>query len=139
MNHATLDDVFHVPLFKSLTSHQLEQLARRITVERVGSGTVLAREGEPGRVFSMLAEGAAQVTIADSVVGWLYRFDFYGELSLLGDGKRHATVTALEPSTVWSFDRRTFNELEMAHPEIASVISDVARDRVESDARLLVR
>lgn len=72
-------------------------------------------------------------------MGWLYRYDFFGEFALLGDGRRQATVTALEPVTTWTMDGATCQRLEADHAEIAATIQDAARDRRQTDARMLVR
>jgi len=138
-SHPTVEDLQRVPLLRTLTARQLEQLAARLEVREVGSGDLLVREHEKARRFALLARGAAQVMVGDVVVGWLYRYDFFGEMGLLEGGRRGATVMALEPCTVWEMDRRTFEQLERGHAEIAAVIDEAAEDRRALDARMLTR
>ena len=139
-NHPSVDDLQRVPLLVTLTVRQLERLAGHLDVREVGSGEMLVRQDEKARRFAVLAKGTAKVTVGDDVVvGWLYRHDFFGEMGLLASGRRGATVTALEPCTVWEMDRRAFEQLEREHPEIASVIHEAAEDRRALDARLLTR
>ena len=136
MSNPLVSELAHVPLFKTLTHTQLEKLAEHMETEPFRAGQRLAREGVAGYAFYIVRSGAAQVTVGDVVVGQLGEYDFFGELAMLGDGRRHATVTATEDGVAWSMFGTTFRALEEEHPEIASAIGDVARDRQETDDRL---
>ena len=137
--HPTLDDLQHVPLLKTLSVRQLEKLAAHLDVREVASGAELVSTGDRATRFALLASGAAQVSVGEVVVGWLYKHDFFGEMALLAGGRRTATVTALEACTVWELGGRSFARLEAEHPEIAAAIGEAAEDRRVTDARLLTR
>ena len=119
-----------VPLFATLTLAQLEHLRPRVDVEPFSAGQVLVHEGRHGYAFYVLHEGEAEVTVEGRVVGQLRRHDFFGEVAILGDGHRHATVTATTDGVAWVLFGTTFRELEKEHPEIASTINDRAAERV---------
>src|SRR5246127_1397821 len=136
MPNPLASELAQVPLFKTLTQAQLEKLAEHMETEPFRAGQRLAREGVAGYAFYILKTGAAQVTIGDVVVGQLGHFDFFGELAMLGAGRRHATVTATDDGEAWSMFGTTFRALEEDYPEIASAIGDVARERQETDDRL---
>ena len=80
-----------VPLFRDLSQEQLERLATMFTVEEVGDvGRHLTGEGASGYMFYVIAEGTADVFHHDALVGRLGPGDFFGEMAILGDGRRNA-------------------------------------------------
>lgn len=139
MRNPSQQDLGQVPLLATLDEQQRARLATHLEVNEAASGDQLLRQGDLARTFSILADGAAQVTVGELVVGWLYRHDFFGEIALLGERRRMATVTALEPCVTWDMDRRTFQRLQQDHPEIAATIEQAAAERQQTDARMRVR
>lgn len=102
-----------VPLFHGLNNRQLEHLAKRM-VERVyDSGDVIVTQGHGGEGFFIITSGKAEAVRARAdepavVVNTFNATDFFGELALLDDGLRTASVTATEPTqclvlTRWDF------------------------------------
>ena len=97
------------PLFSMLAAPVLEDLARALVAERIEPGTAITREGEPGDVFYLLADGELTVTIDGAEVRRITRpGDGFGEVALLRDGIRTATVTANGPATVYALERIPF-------------------------------
>jgi CRP-like cAMP-binding protein len=118
-----------VHLFASLTTAQLSTLSRLIDIESVPSGRTIVREGADGYAFHVLAEGAAQVRHGDTTVRTLGPNDYFGEVALIDNSRRTASVIATEPCVVWSMFGTTFRELAAEHPEIAAVLEQVAHNR----------
>jgi cAMP-dependent protein kinase regulator len=130
MTHPAPEDLSRVPLFAGLSPGQLERLARHVECEHVRPGQVLVREGSTGYAFYVLRDGEAEVRHDASVVSTLRRHDFFGEVALLGDGQRQASVVATEPGTLWCLYGTTFRVLEAEHPEIAEAVASAAASRM---------
>jgi CRP-like cAMP-binding protein len=119
-----------LPLFASVANAELERIARWFEPRSLSAGVELAGEGAPGYSFYVLTDGAASVTSGDDTIAWLEPGDFFGEGAIIGDGRRHATVTITVPSEVLVIFGTEFRRLQLAHPEIAAAIDKVARDRL---------
>lgn len=119
-----------LPLFDSVPDDELRQIAAWFEPRSLSTGVQLAGEGAPGYSFYVLTDGAASVSSGDSTIAWLEPGDFFGEGAIIGDGRRHATVTITAPSQVLVMFGTEFRRLQQAHPEIAAAIDKVARDRL---------
>lgn len=98
------------PLFESLSAPVLEGLARALVRQPVDDGEVVIREGETGDRFYLVAHGRLDVTIAGAVIRTLCTGDGFGEIALLRDGIRTATVTARGPVTLYALASAPFLE-----------------------------
>jgi voltage-gated potassium channel len=88
----------------------------------------LTGEGAAGYSFFVLREGTATVSIDGDEIRTLVAGDFFGELALLGDGRRTATVTAASPSRVLVLFGTEFRRLQREHPELAERIESGLRE-----------
>jgi MFS family permease len=95
-------------LFGVLSAPVLEDLAGALRREAVAAGQVVVREGEWGELFYLVAEGGCDVTIAGEHVRTVLPGDGFGEVALLRDRIRIATVTATVPSTLFALARDPF-------------------------------
>ena len=92
------DDLKRVPLFGGLNDRQRRKLARLFRERNVAPGTAVVTEGLMSGVgFFVVAEGEAVVTIAGKQLTLLGPGDHFGELALITEGERSATVTAQTP------------------------------------------
>jgi CRP/FNR family transcriptional regulator, cyclic AMP receptor protein len=112
-------DLATIPLFASLTEAELEQVATWFETRTAPDGVILAGEGATGYCFFVLAEGHAAVSSNGSELAALGRGDFFGEIAILGDGRRSATVTTTTPVTLFVMFGSEFRQLLEVHPEIA--------------------
>ena len=106
---AYIEHLTQVPLFSACSQDELRKVARRTTDIPVPEGHVLCREGERGLEFFVIVNGRAKVTRKGRKVGELGPGDFFGELALLIDADRNATVTALTPMEAIVLSRRDFD------------------------------
>jgi CRP-like cAMP-binding protein len=128
---ATADDLADIPLFDSLSEDELEQLAAWFEVKTVSGGVRLASEGASGYSFYVLVEGSAVVTAEDETVATYGPGDFFGEIAILGDGRRTATVTTTSPARLLVLFGTEFRGMQQSQPEIAGRLEAAMRQRQE--------
>ena len=97
-----------VPMFRLLPLTVLEQVADDATEQTFAAGTRLIGQGEVGDRFYVLATGEAEIDVDGHVVRALGPGDSFGEIALLRDVPRTATVTAATGGSVFVLDRQAF-------------------------------
>jgi len=128
---AGADDLADIPLFDSLSEEELEQLAGWFELKTVSEGVKLASEGAAGYSFYVLVDGSAVVTAEDEDVATYGPGDFFGEMAILGDGRRSATVTTTSPATLLVMFGTEFRSLQQSQPAIAAQLEKAMRQRQE--------
>ena len=126
-----------VPLFAPLSIAALENLSRRLAEVPVPAGEAVVREGEPGDRFYMIAEGEFDVTCTRGDFRPLADGDVFGEIALLRDVPRTATVTARTDAVVFALDREAFLTAVNGHRYCAREVDTLAAER--SDQRPAAR
>ena len=116
------EELRSMSLFAELGPAELEQVASWFDVEERDSGATLTQQGASGYAFYVLRDGTATVIQGDEEVRQLGPGDFFGELSIIGDGRRTATVKATSHVTVWNMFGTEFRNLEQHFPELAEKI-----------------
>ncbi len=107
---ALVDQLRTVSFLDRLPLPTLERLATGLERRSVDAGERLIVQGEPGRDFFVLLDGSAEVTIDGSVVGTLVAPASFGEVALLHDDVRTATVTTTTPCELAVIDQHHFLE-----------------------------
>lgn len=139
-----LETLRALPLFSHCSDDELRHIDRMADEVHVPAGRSLIRQGELGREFVVIEEGTALVERNDVELATLGPGDYFGELALLDDHIRNATVTAVTDVTVQVIDRRSFQTLLEDMPSLAlSLLHGTARrlselDREVSDLRAQV-
>ena len=129
MNQARLKDV---PLFGSMSEQDLAAVAQQADEIRVAAGEVLTREGDLGDEFFVIESGTAEVTRGDAPVAQLGTGDFFGEIALIREERRIATVTAKSPMVLIVLTGSSFRSLDRVRPEIRETVSKALAERRES-------
>jgi pyruvate,water dikinase len=126
-----------IGLLALLNEEDIHQVARWARLQHFPADTVIIQQGDPGTDFYILASG--RVTVRVEVAMGTHRFlgyrgpgFFFGETSLLTGERRNATITAVEPSEVFAFDKEGFDKLYRLHLRIEEEI----RLRMEARLRL---
>ena len=99
------------PLFADLSKEDLGELAKRTDDLDFTAGKVLCKEGESGGEFYVIMDGEAEVTRNGKPVATLGEGEFFGEVSLVQDVPRNATVTASTPLRCFVLTRGRFLHL----------------------------
>ena len=107
-----------VPLFSNCSKRELDQIAHIADEIDLREGKEMTREGSRGREFFVLLEGNADVTKNGRRVNQLTAGDFFGEIALVSDSPRTATVTATSPVRALVVTDRAFRRLLDGSPEI---------------------
>jgi CRP/FNR family cyclic AMP-dependent transcriptional regulator len=118
------------PLFEGLSRKELVLLARVTEDLEVPAGEVLCREGETGQEFFVIVEGKTDVTSKGKRVATRGDGDFVGEIALLEDTKRTATVTAKTPLRLFVLTRQDFRRLVNENRSIEQKVMQALAHRV---------
>jgi CRP/FNR family cyclic AMP-dependent transcriptional regulator len=119
-----------VPLFAQCSKRELEQIASIADEIDLAEGKQLMREGAPGREFFVILEGTADVSQQDALVNTLGSGDFFGEIALIHQGPRTATVTTTSPVRALVVTERSFRRLVEESPEIERKVLEAAVERL---------
>jgi CRP-like cAMP-binding protein len=125
-----VDLIAHVPLFAQCSKGELEQIAAIADEIDLDEGKELTREGAAGREFFVLLDGSADVKQDDKTINTLGAGDFFGEIALISDRPRTATVVATSPVRALVVTDRAFRRLVDESPEIETKVTAAAAERL---------
>ncbi len=123
--------VARVPLFADLNASALADVVSILRARTIPASTVIIRKGDRGDAMYLIAGGLVEVDTGDMKVG-LSEGDFFGEMALLSNERRVATVTALKSTDLLMLDADDFHRLIAHNPDIGASIRDVATERTNS-------
>jgi CRP-like cAMP-binding protein len=113
------EDLKRVPLFSELSERQLRRLAKGFTERRVPVGSLLAKQGEmSGIAFFVIAEGEAAVIVDGTQVDTMGPGDHFGELAMISQRERTATVEALTPIRCHRIQFWDFRAFAKKNPDV---------------------
>src|SRR5437868_11332436 len=128
---AKVKAISKVPLFAGLSKQQLGQVASIADEIDLRQGKVLTREGERGREFFVLLQGEAEVRRKGKKLATRRAGEFFGEIALVSDLPRIATVTTTTPVRALVIRDTEFRGLLGRTPQIAKIGRASCRERVE--------
>ncbi len=133
----TAEHLRSVPLFRDLPQKTLNRL-QRVAVERsFKAGDSIVNEGERGAGFFLITHGSVEVVRGDTRLNTLKDGDFFGEMALLNEFPRSATVRALTDTECLAMSRWDFVAELRANPDLAVEMLEVMSARLrELDQRL---
>ena len=137
MPGAPVDAVQRVPLFSELSRGEAEQVARLFKARGFTAGETVAREGSGGAAFYLIESGDAVVSVAGKERRTLGPGDYFGEIALIDEGARSATITAVtdlrcQGLTYWDFRPLVQGSAEISWKLLQSVVKNL---RDEQSAR----
>jgi voltage-gated potassium channel len=129
----TWEFVAKVPFFKPLDPAAIIEIARMLRPIDVAERTVIVRKGRQGDCMYFIAEGLVEIAGAGVQLG---SGAFFGEMALLGDGTRNATVIAVVPTTLLVLELTDYRIFAAHYPELASAVEEeAARRRAERNKK----
>ena len=119
MANASVDTLKRVPLFSGLDDKELQQIASTLRERRYASGDKLTEEGHGGAGFFVVEEGEADVVVDGEQRGSIGPGDYFGEIALLNDSPRTATLTARTDMLCYGMTPWDFRPLVESNSTIA--------------------
>jgi CRP/FNR family transcriptional regulator, cyclic AMP receptor protein len=123
-----------VPLFAGCSKSELQRIATLADELDLAEGATLIREGERGREFIVVVDGTVRVTRKGKTLRDLGPGDYVGEIALVADVPRTATVTATSPVRLLVVTDRAFRSVLEQMPSIATKVLQSLGERLHSDA-----
>jgi CRP-like cAMP-binding protein len=126
------DALGRCPFFADLSRGELRELAKVTEDMEVEEGKTLTRQGAAGSEFFVIVDGEVAVTKDGSEIRTMGEGDFFGEISLLEDRPRTATVTAKTPLRFFVLTRQNFRALLDKQPEIEEKVTTALEERLRT-------
>jgi voltage-gated potassium channel len=122
--------IARVPLFSTLDASEIADIMRYLRAQSVPSGEVIVRRGEAADSMYFIAAGQVVIELPNHRVT-LGEGQFFGEMALLRQSRRSATVRATQPTKLLVLDARDLHLLMDRNPDVAKRIELVVRERAE--------
>jgi len=119
MAEAPVELLRGIPLFAELKDREVKAVAGAMTQRRVDTGQTLAVEGTQGIGFFVIESGTAKVTVDGQERRVLGPGDYFGEIALIVDTPRTATVTAETPVVSWAIASWAFRPIVQENASVA--------------------
>lgn len=131
--NAKIELLKRTPIFSGCSKKDLGEIALIADEVDLPAGTTLIKEGSPGREFFVLVEGDVKVTRNGRKLTELGAGSHFGEIALVSDVPRTATVQTLSPIRVLVVTDRAFDRLMRRVPSIAIHVLSTLAERIEPD------
>ena len=131
--NSKVDAISHVPLFAAASKRELAQIASIADELDLRAGKEMTREGSTGREFFVILDGTADVRRKGRRVRSLGPGDFFGEIALVSQKPRTATVTATSDLRALVITDRSFRRLIQDQPAIGVKVLHALAERVSGD------
>jgi MFS family permease len=129
-DHDELRLLASVPIFTPLPGASLEHLSSRLVPLRLEPETVIVREGDAGDRFYIVAEGTVEVSEYGRAISELDAGGYFGEIALIRDVPRTATVVTKSDVVLYALDREDFLAAVTSHSPSAEAAEEVVSSRL---------
>ena len=129
-----------IPFMKSLTQPEIQEMAFQLTRRTFKKDETIIKQGEPGTLFYLISKGKVvvikekffkKILLADLGVG-----EFFGEMALIDDFPRTATVMGAEPGEMYTLSHDAFESVLLKNPQVKELIMQTAEDRKKRNQAL---
>ena len=122
-----------VPLFEGVSDADLRRIAGGAKERRFDAGAPIVSAGEPGHGFYLIVDGRVDVKRGDRTIRTLGPGDYFGELALIRETPRTATVVAKDTTTCLVLTRWDFKGIVVSNPSIAIRLLETVANRLQDD------
>jgi len=122
-----------IPIFAALPAPSLEGIARDLEPLTVSQGTVVIKEGDRGDCYYAVSDGELAVSRDSQLLQMLSRGDGFGEIALIRDVPRTATVTAATEASLYTLDRERFVQTVTGHATAISAVRKIITRHMGDD------
>jgi CRP-like cAMP-binding protein len=129
---APVDVLRKVPLFAELEEDDLARLANQMKERRFSEGNPMTSEGSGGAGFFVITEGNATVSVGGEAKTTLGPGDYFGEIALIDEGMRSATITAATDVTAYGMTAWEFKPFVEDHPQVAWALLKTLAQRLRA-------
>jgi voltage-gated potassium channel len=127
--------VAKVPLFRTLDAARIAAVASVLRARRAERGERLIRKGDQADSMYFIVSGEVEVDQENGAPkGRLDAGDFFGEIALIADRERTATITALAPCKLLVLHKDDFESFMQSHPDLQDAVRAAAKKRLEEIA-----
>ncbi len=130
MPTAAVETLKTVSLFEGLDDKQLARVANQMKERTFPEGSAVTSEGETGAGFFVIAEGTASVSVDDELRATLGPGDYFGEVALIDEGVRSATIVAATDLRCYGLAPWEFRPFVEEHPQVAWALLQTLAKRV---------
>jgi len=127
---APVEALQNVPLFSTLAEEDMEELARQLHERRFPEGAEVTTEGSTGAGFFVIAAGNAEVLVGGEHRATLGPGDYFGEVALIDDGIRSASIVAATDLLCYGLTPWEFRPFVEEHPKVAWALLEVLARRL---------
>ncbi len=132
----------NIPLFAGLPTARLKLIAYTAEVLRFEPGEEIVQQGDPADAVYIIAEGEAEVWLTavdghEVRLGTMGRHSLLGEIAVLCNGRRTATVRARDPMATLKLSAQVFLDLVRQSPDISMKVMTILAERLEKTTALL--
>jgi CRP-like cAMP-binding protein len=130
-----LESLRAIPLFSRVSDEDLEDIASHLIERRFPKNSTVVEEGLPGDYMYVIREGRVKVTKAsddgrEKIMNFLETGSFFGDMALLANDVRSASVKTLEPARLLALSRRDFIDLLRQSPDLALAVIEELTNRL---------
>ena len=136
MNTSDLGYLRNLPPFKNLSEEQFESLSESIKIVNLPKGETIFKSGEEGDSFYVIKSGMVRVFIEapDSgekiILSNLSEGEYFGEMALLTQGPRSASIETISDVSLISLDKSAFDRIIEEDPKVSIAISHMLSERL---------
>ena len=112
-----------VPFFAELSDEDLQAIVDKVQMQYFAADHVIFNEGDPGDIMYVIKRGQVQVIRNNAILAVLADGQFFGEMALVSDVPRNATVKTVTEVEVLTLNKNDFKRLLETNPGIASLVS----------------
>ncbi len=124
------------PVFRSLSPESIDFLSRRGSLEYFDRGQTVFSQGDIGDSLYLILRGSVNVAVHQTSIKDLSQGNFFGEISLIANIPRTASILALEPSVLFKISADSFWEVLVQHIDLGVFIETVSESRLREDLEI---